>query len=319
MLLQQALGFFCSLLIGLCLGLMGGGGSILTIPVLVYLLNINPLLSTAYSLFVVGTTSLVGAIHYALKREVHYRAAVLFALPSFVTIFLIRRYVVPAIPNPILTIESFQLSKTGALMALFGLVMLLASIRMLTDRNPQANSSGFLSRYDLLRVLLTGLFVGALTGLVGIGGGFLIVPALVLLVRLPMKKAVGTSLVIIAVNGFIGFASNMNLGTVQWPFLATFTTLAILGILIGAYASRFVSGLQLRSVFGWLVLGLSLFILAKETLLPIHYRKPATKLQFDSSVVATPSGARNQTQLFAATTVLPHLKVINGKMRPVIP
>jgi uncharacterized membrane protein YfcA len=262
----QVLGFICSLLIGLCLGLMGGGGSMLTVPVLVYLLDINPLLSTAYSLFVVGTTSLVGAVSYIQKQQVHYRVALLFSLPSFIAIFLIRRYIVPAIPDLLVTTESFRLSKTVTLMILFGLVMLGVSILMLTDRRMQTSGSTLSTHYDSLRVPLTGLFVGSLTGLVGIGGGFLIVPALVVLVRLPMKKAVGTSLLIIAANALIGFVSNMDTDELDWPFLLVFTALAVLGILIGAYVSRFISGPQLRRAFGWSVLGLSLFIIAKETL-----------------------------------------------------
>jgi uncharacterized membrane protein YfcA len=238
----------------------------LTVPVLVYLLDINPLLSTAYSLFVVGTTSLVGAVSYIQKQQVHYRVALLFSLPSFIAIFLIRRYIVPAIPDLLVTTESFRLSKTVTLMILFGLVMLGVSILMLTDRRMQTSGSTLSTHYDSLRVPLTGLFVGSLTGLVGIGGGFLIVPALVVLVRLPMKKAVGTSLLIIAANALIGFVSNMDTDELDWPFLLVFTALAVLGILIGAYVSRFISGPQLRRAFGWSVLGLSLFIIAKETL-----------------------------------------------------
>ena len=256
----------------------------LTIPVLVYLLGINPLLSTVYSLFVVGTTSLVGAVHYVRKQQVHYQAALLFSLPSLLTIFLVRRYVVPAIPDQIVTTESFQLSKTVAFMILFGFIMLVASVLMLTDRSTKTNAPTLSTRYDSLRVSLVGVFVGTLTGLVGIGGGFLIVPALVVLVRLPMKKAVGTSLLIMAANALIGFSSNINSDTLDWPFLLVFTALAVLGILLGAYLSRFVSGPQLRKAFGWSVLGLSLFIIAKETLLPIVHRKPLVKLQLDGSL-----------------------------------
>ena len=239
----------------------------LTIPVLVYLLGINPLLSTAYSLFVVGTTSLVGAVNYVQKQQVHYRSALLFSLPSFVAVFLVRRYVIPVIPDLIVITESFRLRKTVALMILFGLVMLAASILMLTDRKKQISLGTHLTRYDFLRVPFMGICIGSLTGLVGIGGGFLIVPALVLLVRLPMKKAVGTSLLIIAANALIGFASNVDSGATNWPFLLAFTSLAMLGILLGTYVSRFIPGLQLRKAFGWSVLGLSIFIIAKEMLL----------------------------------------------------
>ena len=268
MTLMQILGFFCSVLIGLSLGLIGGGGSMLTIPVLVYLLGINPMLSTAYSLFVVGTTSLVGSVNYIRRQQVHYPAALLFALPSFGAIFLTRRYIISAIPNLIRVTESFRLSKDVALMLLFAFITLAASLLMITGTKTRNYTDPALSQYDYPLMVLTGLLVGTLTGLVGIGGGFLIVPALVLLVQLSMKRAVGTSLLIIAANSFTGFLSNPIMEHINWPFLLAFTALAVLGILVGAYMSRFISGLKLRKVFGWSVLLVSLLIIAKETLMP---------------------------------------------------
>ena len=267
MTLMQLLGFLCSILIGLSLGLMGGGGSMLTTPVLVYLLGVNPILSTAYSLFVVGTTSLVGSVYYIRKQQVHYPVVLLFSLPSFIAIFLIRQYIIPAIPEQIFINESVRLSKATAFMLLFACIMLVASTFMIAGRKTQLHADTVVRRYSYPFVMLTGLAVGTLTGLVGIGGGFLIVPALVLLVRLPMKKAVGTSLLIIAANSLIGFLSDTILGRVNWSFLMEFTALAMVGILMGSYMSRFISSLKLRNLFGWVVLGLSVFIIAKEILM----------------------------------------------------
>ncbi len=279
MTLLQFLGFFCAVLIGLSLGLMGGGGSILTVPVLVYLLGINPIVSTAYSLFVVGATSLVGSVGYVRKKQVHYQAVVLFSIPSFGAVFLTRRYLIPAIPDPIYIHESIRLSKAPAFMLLVAFSMLAASISLIAGRQTRPHTDTLSHKYNVPLVVLTGVVVGTLTGLAGIGGGFLIVPALVLLVRLPMKRAVGTSLLIIAANSLTGLLSNTISDRVNWPFLLEFTALAMLGILLGSYLSRSVSGLKLRSAFGWSLLIISLFIIAKETLMPIIARSSLVQPQ----------------------------------------
>ena len=279
MTLLQFLGFFCAVLIGLSLGLMGGGGSILTVPVLVYLLGINPIVSTAYSLFVVGATSLVGSVGYVRKQQVHYQAVVLFSVPSFGAVFLTRRYLIPAIPDPIYIHESIRLSKAPAFMLLVAFSMLAASISLIAGRQTRTHTETPSLKYNALLVVLMGVVVGTLTGLAGIGGGFLIVPALVLLVRLPMKRAVGTSLLIIAANSLTGLLSNTISDRVNWPFLLEFTALAILGILLGSSVSRFVSGLKLRNVFGWCLLAISVSIIAKETLMPIVSRSPRVQPQ----------------------------------------
>ena len=273
------LGYGCSLLIGISLGLMGGGGSMLTLPVLVYLLGVNPLLSTTYSLFVVGLTSLVGAVKSIEKQQIHYRVALLFSPPSFVGVLLTRRYVLPAIPDQIRIAEQFQLTKSVAIMLLFAVVMLLASVLMITGRKEpiRAMPSARFPTYSLL--MLTGLVVGGLTGLAGIGGGFLIIPALVLLVRLPMKRAVGTSLLIIAANSLLGFLCNPIERPINWPFLLTFTALAVLGILIGIQLARFISGFRLRKTFGWSVLVISIGILGKEALILPVAGRPAVPSQ----------------------------------------
>lgn len=270
------LGFFCSIIIGLSLGLIGGGGSMLTIPVLVYLLGIDPLLSTAYSLFVVGITSLVGSVHYIRRQQVHYRVVLLFSVPSFMAVFFIRRYVLPAIPDPIAITESVQISKSLSFMLLFAVIMLVAATLMIRGRTQTRATTG---QSDYSFLILTGLVVGTLTGLVGIGGGFLIIPALVLLIRLPMNNAVGTSLLIITANSLMGFLSNPVGQQINWLFLLTFTALAVLGILTGSYLSRFISASRLRKAFGWSVLGLSLSILGKEGLVLIAKASPIIQPQ----------------------------------------
>ncbi len=259
------LGYFASILIGVSLGLIGGGGSILTVPVLVYMMGLNPVLSTAYSLFVVGTTSLVGSFTYMKKGLVNYRAALVFAVPSFITVFLTRKFLVPAIPDPVFTIGSFTLEKGAGIMGLFALIMLAAAFSMIRHKDTTENGSGpqdIIFNYPL--IALEGAAVGLLTGLVGAGGGFLIIPALVLLARIPMKMAVGTSLLIIAAKSLIGFLGDIGQQTIDWNFLAIFTTLSVVGIFLGSYLTRFIPGEKLKRIFGWFVLVMAVFILWKE-------------------------------------------------------
>ena len=262
---MDTLGYFASILIGVSLGLIGGGGSILTVPVLVYLLGLSPVLSTAYSLFVVGTTSLVGSFTYMRKQLVNYRAALVFAVPSFITVFLTRKFLVPAIPDPVFTLGEFTLSKGAGIMGLFALIMLAAAFSMIRhkeDKEKDSEGKGTSFNYPLIG--LEGAAVGLLTGLVGAGGGFLIIPALVLLAKLPMKMAVGTSLLIIAAKSLIGFLGDVGQQAIDWNFLAIFTSLSVVGIFLGSYLTRFIPGEKLKRIFGWFVLGMAVFILWKE-------------------------------------------------------
>lgn len=266
--MNEILGYFSALVIGFTLGLIGGGGSILTVPALVYLVGINPVLSTAYSLFVVGSAALVGSFSYMKKGLLSYQTALVFAIPSFISVFVTRKFVVPAIPEVILTVSDFQVTKDLAIMIFFAFIMLLASISMIwsgrkairveTDKEPVFN-------YPM--ILLEGAFVGVLTGLVGAGGGFLIIPALVLLAKLPIKLAVGTSLLIIAAKSLIGFIGDIGEQPINWMFLLSFTGVAIVGIFIGSYTSRFVPGPKLKTGFGWFVLLMACYIFIEELFL----------------------------------------------------
>lgn len=262
----QLIGFSASIFIGISLGLIGGGGSILTLPVLVYMMGINPVLSTAYSLFVVGTTSLVGSVSYMRKAQINYRAALVFAIPSFLAVFLTRKYLVPAIPDPVFSLGAFELSRNVAIMLFFALVMLAASFSMIRDKKGETRQEIGEVQFNLPLIALEGALVGTLTGIVGAGGGFLIIPALVLLARLPMKMAVGTSLLIIAAKSLIGFLGDLSNMPVDWPFLLEFTAFSIVGIFVGTYLSRYVPGEKLKKTFGWFVLVMGVYIIAKELL-----------------------------------------------------
>ena len=259
----QIFGYSASILIGVSLGLIGGGGSILTLPVLVYLLGFSPVLSTAYSLFIVGTTSFVGSINYMRKGLINYQAAFVFAIPSFISVFLTRKYLVPTIPDSLFTLAGFEVTKNIGIMLFFALVMLAASYSMIMSEKKEDEKSEKL-KFNYPLISLEGAVVGILTGIVGAGGGFLIIPALVLLARLPMKMAVGTSLLIIATKSLIGFMGDISNINVNWTFLVQFTSLSIIGIFIGSYFSKFIEGEKLKKSFGWFVLVMGIYIITKE-------------------------------------------------------
>lgn len=329
------LGFFTAIIIGFTLGLIGGGGSILTVPVFVYLFGIDPVLATGYSLFVVGISSAVGAINYMKAGLLSYKAAFVFAIPSLVAVYMTRKFLIPTIPENILSVgfadislnslfiafiavalivvliiflkktinadsrfqkaiwlavpavvmvfvmrqfvipampeklmemKGFVLTKSMAIMLFFSLIMLASAISMIRKRKnynqPEADAKAISFNYGL--IVFEGAIVGAITGIVGAGGGFLIIPALVLLARLPMKLAIGTSLLIIASKSLIGFMGDVSNRHIEWPFLLTFTGLAVSGIFAGTYASKYISGEKLKKGFGWFVLSMALYILVSE-------------------------------------------------------
>lgn len=258
------LGFISAIIIGISLGLIGGGGSILTVPALVYLLHISPVLATAYSLFVVGATSLVGSFTFMRKGLVDYKTAAVFATPSFIAVFLTRKFLVPAIPLEIFTIGEWVMTKDIAIMVFFALIMLAASFSMI--RNGKMKSEDQEIKFNYPLIAIEGALVGVLTGLVGAGGGFLIIPALVLLARLPMKLAVGTSLLIIAVKSLIGFLGDIFNQPIEWQFLLIFSGLSLVGIFIGSWLSTKIDGKHLKKGFGWFVLVMAVYILGKELL-----------------------------------------------------
>ena len=261
---MEIFGYFSSIVVGLILGILGGGGSILSIPILVYLFGMDPVMASAYSLFIVGATSFVGAVPKYKEQLVNLRTGFVFGIPSIVAIFSTRKWIVPAIPDVILHLGEFAFTKRILLLGVFALLMVLASIAMITRRAEiESNDDRFYYTY----VVVQGLLIGFLTGLVGAGGGFLIIPALVLLTGLPFKTAVGTSLFIIAINSLSGFLGDVLNHTIEWKFLLAITGLAIFGILIGNRLARKLPAKKLRQVFGWFTLIMGSWILVKELFL----------------------------------------------------
>jgi len=262
---MEIFGYIAFVLMGLTLGLIGGGGSILTVPILVYLFAIDPILATAYSLFIVGLTALVGGFFYYKKGEVNLKTGLIFAVPSFVGVYLTRAYIVPRMPNPIFIIADFVISKPLLIMLIFAGLMLLASFSMIIEKkiNKKPKERSTICKVTL--IIAEGLIVGAITGLVGAGGGFLIIPALVILVGLPMKIAVGTSLFIIAVKSLLGFIGDVqHQAYIDWTLLYTLAGIAILGLFFGMSLAKKVPEKILKKGFGYFVLMMGAFVLIDQ-------------------------------------------------------
>ena len=261
---MEIIGYVASILIGISLGLIGGGGSILTVPVLVYLFGVEPVLATAYSLFIVGASSLVGAIPKYKQGFVNIKTAIIFGIPSIVSVFATRKYLVPAIPTQLGNIAGIEITKSLGMMLLFAVLMVAASFSMIRSTPAAAAEETGEQKFNYPLILVEGVLVGMLTGLVGAGGGFLIIPALVMLSKLPMKQAVGTSLLIIAAKSLIGFTGDVSHSSMDWTLLLTVTALAICGIFIGDRLSKKIDGNKLKKGFGWFVLIMGLYILAQQ-------------------------------------------------------
>ncbi|CEN43638.1 conserved membrane hypothetical protein [Capnocytophaga canis] len=264
---MEIAGYVASIFIGIALGLIGGGGSILTVPMLVYLFRIDAVLATAYSLFIVGATSVVGSFSYFIKGLVNVKTAVIFGIPSIVAVYFTRAYIVPAIPHEILAVGEFVITKNILLMLLFAVLMIVASYSMIKKTKHHQEKVAKKQQFNYPLILIEGIVVGILTGLVGAGGGFLIIPALVILSKLPMKEAVGTSLVIIAAKSLIGFLGENSEIPMDYLFLAKVTAFAIFGIFIGMALSKKIDGAKLKPIFGWFVLIMGIYIIIKETIL----------------------------------------------------
>jgi uncharacterized membrane protein YfcA len=264
---MEIIGYLASVLIGISLGLIGGGGSILTVPVLVYLFHVDPVIATAYSLFIVGSTSLVGTFSKYKQGLVNMKTALIFGIPSIAAVYATRKFIVPLIPDEVFTVGDFVVTKAILLMILFAVLMVFASVSMIREKKSSNGEPEGEQKFNYPLILVEGAIVGVLTGLVGAGGGFLIIPALVLLSKLPMKQAVGTSLLIIAAKSLIGFTGDLGHFEMNWNLLLIVSGIAIAGIFLGNYLSLKIDGAKLKKGFGWFVLVMGLYIIAKELFL----------------------------------------------------
>ena len=263
---MEIAGYIAAVFIGIVLGMMGGGGSILTVPVLVYLLHLDAITATTYSLFIVGVTSLTGGTRAYIKKQVDFKTVSEFGIPSIFSIFITRHFILPAIPEKLFSIGNIEFTRDTMLMVVFAFLMLTASAFMIFNGDDENIEHPVSQERNskILPLALWGLAIGLLTGLLGAGGGFLIIPALVLFVKLPMKTAIGTSLVIIAINSIFGFLFSLKQTPLDWKILLLFTGLAIVGIYFGSRFAEKIPGKTLKKWFGWFVIAMGVLIILKE-------------------------------------------------------
>ncbi len=266
---MEIAGYFLLGLMGFVLGLLGGGGSILAVPILVYVMGYDAVYGTAYSLFLVGLGALVGGLRYAMRGLVHFPSVLVFGIPALGGVFTMRKWIIPLLPEEIFSAGGFAVTKDTLIMGAFAVIMVLAAFSMIRSarRHRADGDEEKPLHYNYPLIFLEGLLVGAVTGFVGAGGGFLIVPALVLLANLPMKYAVGTSLFIIAIKSLLGFIGDVMNHPIDWSFLALAGLITIAGIFAGTYVTRFISARRLKAIFGWFVLVMGVFILTYEAYL----------------------------------------------------
>ena len=261
--ISHIVGYVLAILVGITLGLIGSGGSILSVPILVYVMNVAPTLATAYSLFIVGTTALVGGFQKAKQKLVDYKKVVLFGIPTVVTVFITRKILVPLIPDTINITSDFLIRKEVLIMVVFAIVMIFASIRMIKPLDKEIINDD--SKLNYFRIVIQGIFIGLVAGFVGAGGGFLIIPALVFMAKTPMKMAVGTSLFIVATQSLVGFLGDISAKQIiDWKLILIFTSLSIVGIFIGNALSKKIKDEKLKTGFGWFVLLMGIYIIIKE-------------------------------------------------------
>jgi uncharacterized membrane protein YfcA len=261
---MEIAGYLAAALIGVSLGLLGSGGSILTVPIMVYLMGINPVDATGYSLFVVGVTSAVGGATYVKRSLVNFRTAILFALPSIVFVFLTRKYLLRAVPEIIIFTEAFKLTKDAFVLILFSVLMIIVAIRMIGKSEYKEPDIMEHPNYPLL--IFIGAVSGVLTGILGVGGGFIIIPALVLFAKVRIRESVGTSLLIIAFNCLSGFIEEIleRHSEINYKFLFVFSVLSLAGIFIGFRISMKLHSDQIKKTFGWFILVMGIAIFVKE-------------------------------------------------------
>ena len=258
---MEYLGYFASIIIGLSLGLIGGGGSILAVPILVYLFKIHPEQATSYSLFIVGVTAMIGSYSHYRLGNLKIKAALIFAIPSVFSLLFVRDIILSKIPALLFTIHNFEVSKNLLIMIVFAFLMIAASISMIKKSNTKKTPP----KDSFSRIAIIGLLVGFITGFLGAGGGFLIIPALLFFANLPMKQAIGTSLLIIFINSLIGFGGDVCNGIIiNYKLLFTISAIAIIGMFLGTYLSKKIDGAKLKPAFGWLVLVMGFYIIIKE-------------------------------------------------------
>lgn len=266
----ELFGYFFAIIIGVVLGLIGSGGSILAVPIFTYLFMIDEKLATGYSLFVVGCSALAGGFKQYQKGNVNFRIAVIFGLPAILSVTAVRLFIMPIIPQELFVIGDIVISRRMGILGGFAAVMLLSALSML--QRPKKNIEKRNLKVVVLNyplILIVGILIGSITGLVGAGGGFLIIPALIIFANIDIRTAIGTSLTIVTLKSLIGFLLGDALViNIDWGFLLPFTCLAIFGIFIGNYLASYFDNLKLRKIFGYFIVAMAGFIIYMEFIDP---------------------------------------------------
>ena len=262
---MEIIGYILTFLVGLTLGIMGSGGSILIIPTLIYFFKIETLQATTYSLFLIGITALLGSITKIKSNLVDFKLVLWFGLPSLFSMFLTRNVVISYLPKNISIPIVGNLSQNVYLISAFALIMFLAGYSMITNKQDECIECGEKLKENKSLLIVQGLVIGLISGIFGAGGGFLIIPGLVIFGKTPMKNAVATSLFLVAINSIIGFFSSLNqLHYLNYRLLIILSLLSIVGIFIGNKISKQIRTEQLKPYFGYFILIISIFILIKE-------------------------------------------------------
>jgi hypothetical protein len=258
-----------AIFVGIITGLLGAGGSILTLPILVYVAGLEPKKATTYSLLIVGVTSLFSVVNYWRKNLLHLKTATLFFLPSILGVYLMRTFVLPHIPDEIYEFESFILDKNMFILLLFSVVMIIAAFSMIKSKKQEPDEITDMRnlKFNHKAILTQGFLAGSITGLVGAGGGFVIVPALSMFTNLPFRFTIGTSLLIIAINTLSGFGFDLIEHVswkIDWNFAAMFLLSAMIGAMIGIFLNGYIKAAQLKKIFGYFVLFVGLYMLCRQ-------------------------------------------------------
>jgi uncharacterized protein len=259
--------YFLALFVGITLGLVGAGGSILTLPILVKVVGIEPKHATTYSLFIVGFTALIGAINYYKKDSLHLKTAAIFSIPSLIIVLFMRRVLMPMLPVDFYEFDNFILKTNSIIILIFTSIMIFAALSMIRGKQDTLENQDITNiNFNYRAIFLQGILIGFLTGMVGAGGGFLIVPSLGRFAKLPIRLTIGTSLVIITVNSLLGFMTDLVAidFPIDWNFLLVFAAIAGVGIFVGMYISNFIKAAVLKKIFGWFVLFMAIYLLSKE-------------------------------------------------------
>ncbi len=262
---MYVIGLLLAIVVGVTLGMIGSGGSILTVPILVYILGVNPVLATTYSLLIIGTTSLIGAVKGVQEKTVDFGKIIYFGLPSMVTVFIVRSYILPLVPD-VIHVAGYSFHQDNVLMVLFASIMILSSVPMIKGREKNILKSD--DGENLMLVAGQGILVGFVTGVVGAGGGFLIIPVLINSFGLSLKRAVSTSLLLITINSTIGLFGDLHkFGLFDWQLIIAYIILSIIGLFIGFKVSSRIDNSVLKKGFGYGILLVSIGILIHELIM----------------------------------------------------